>query len=146
ASRSLLYTDPADLPVPAFTIQPTTGNAYALTLDVTLDEAEAAPLRFNQFYFPGWEARLDGTRQDAYPSTNVGLLTVDVPPGRHILSLAWTGTMLQRVAGVSSMVTLVLLAALAWWHGRRGMAIIPLLLLVLALVATFSRPAIATIT
>ena len=148
ASRSLLYTDPADLSVPSFELQPTYGNAYTLALNVTLDAAqgESAPLRFNQFYFPGWEVRLDdGTQLPAYPSTNIGLLTVDVPAGRHHLTLAWVGTQVQRRAGIISIIALALLAGLVLWRGRRMLASIPLVLLVIACVATFWQPARATV-
>lgn len=148
ASRSLLYTDPPDLNAPAFALQPTQGNAYTLALDVTVagTNGESSPLRFNQFYFPGWEVSLDdGTQLPAYPSTNVGLLTVDLPPGAHHLTLTWAGTSLQRVASMISMVALLLLAGLILWRGRRLLAIIPLALLVIALVATFGRPALATV-
>ena len=125
-------------------MQPYAGNAYATALHVS--RADAAPLRFNQFYFPGWEVRLaDSTLLPAYPSTNLGLLTVDLPPGDHQLTLAWRGTLVQQIAGAVSLLALALLAAISWRRGWRGLALVPLALLALALIATFWRPSLAAI-
>jgi hypothetical protein len=147
ASRSLIFTDPVDLSAPPLQLQPTQGNAYHTALSVRVEGPEAAPLRFNQFYFPGWQVRLsDGTILSAYPSTNLGLLTVDLPPGDHQLTLSWKGTTVQRVAGTISLIALALLAGLCLWQEQRKLAAMPLLLLAVALVATFWRPAVATVT
>ena len=144
ASRSLIYTDPPTLNAPPLDLRPTQGNAYTTALDITAPKA--APLRFNRFYFPGWQVRLaDGSLLPAYPSTNIGLLTVDLPAGSHKLTLTWAGTTTQRVAATISMVTLALLAAVNLWQGRRKLALIPLALLVVALVATLSKPSLASV-
>jgi hypothetical protein len=108
--------------------------------------AEGAPLRFNKFYFPGWQVRLaDGTLLPTYPTTNLGLLTVNLPAGSHQVTLTWAGTITQRVAGAISMVALALLAGISLWQGARKLAIVPLLLLVIAVAATFWRPTTAAI-
>ncbi|MCC6457400.1 MAG: hypothetical protein IT328_20765 [Caldilineaceae bacterium] len=144
ASRTLLFTDPANLTAPPLELQPTQANAYATTLNVT--SAEAAPLRFNRFYFPGWQIRLaDGTLLPTYPSTNLGLLTVDLPVGSHQLTLTWTGTPIQQIAALLSLITLALLAGICWWQRRRRLAILPVALLAFGLAATFSRPALAPV-
>jgi hypothetical protein len=88
-------------------------------------------------YFPGWRAVLDDTVElQLYPSTNLGLLTVDLPPGRHDLRVTWAGTGLQRWATILS---LLALGGLAWFTWRtlrnRWLAAIPLVLLALGLVA-----------
>jgi hypothetical protein len=152
ASRNLLYTTPPNLSAPPLTLEPVQGNAYTTVLNVTANITTTAnvPLRFNQFYFPGWQVRMkdgagNGTILPTYPTTNVGLLTVDVPPGAHQLTLTWTGTLVQRIAATISMVTLALLAGFSWWQGRRRIAIIPFGLLIVALTAIFSHPTLAQI-
>jgi hypothetical protein len=152
ASRNLLYTTPPNLSAPPLTLEPAQGNAYTTVLNVTsnITATASVPLRFNEFYFPGWQVRMEdgagnGTILPTYPTTNVGLLTVDVPPGAHQLTLTWTGTTVQRIAGTISMFTLALLAGFSWWQGRRRIAIIPCVLLVVALAATYSHPTLAKI-
>jgi hypothetical protein len=73
-------------------------------------------------------------------------LTVDLPPGTHQVTLAWTGTTTQQVAGIVSIITLLLLAGITWWRGWRKLFAIPLVLVLVALLATFSRPTIASAT
>jgi hypothetical protein len=144
ASRNLFFTEPVDLSAPPLELQPYQGNAYTTALNVS--SAEGAPLRFNKFYFPGWQVRLaDGTILPVYPSTNLGLLTVDLPPGNHQLILDWRGTPVQQIAGAISILALALLAGNSWRQGGRKLALVPLALLVLALIATFWRPSPAAI-
>ncbi|MGE5603548.1 MAG: 6-pyruvoyl-tetrahydropterin synthase-related protein, partial [Nitrososphaerales archaeon] len=120
-------------------------NAFELSLDVT---GEGGPLRANTFYYPGWTATLDH-EQDlrTYPSTELGLLTVDLPPGTHQVSLRWNDTSLARAADLISLITL--LAATLWclWLRPRHPLAVPLLLLCLvAGAAFFYRPGVNPVT
>jgi hypothetical protein len=81
---------------------------------LTVSAAQPAALRFSDFYFPGWSVHLDGQPQAPYPSTKLGLLTVNLPAGQHSLHLAWTGTALEQVATWVSLLTLAGLALLVW--------------------------------
>ena len=57
-------------------------SANALDLTLRATAPVTTPLRFSAFYFPGWRVTLDnGAPLATYPSTNQGLLTVDLPPG-----------------------------------------------------------------
>ncbi|MDQ3248273.1 MAG: hypothetical protein M3Q45_03595, partial [Chloroflexota bacterium] len=88
-------------------------------------------------YFPGWQVRLDGeTVLTTYPSTNLGLLTVDLPAGSHRLTLRWTGTPLQQGAGVAGWAALALASVVGWrQRGRRWLVIVPLALLIFGVAA-----------
>jgi hypothetical protein len=89
-------------------------NAYGFMGSI---ESAGGPLRLTTFYFPGWRVTLDGNRSlPIYPSTNLGLLTVDVPAGRHAIQVSWQGTELQHAAGA---VTLLTLAVGAVFYLRR---------------------------
>jgi hypothetical protein len=101
-------------------------------------------LRFTSLYYPGWQAtRADGSVLPTYPNTNLGLLTVDLPPGDHRLSLRWTGTALQRLATWLSLATLALLLVFVWRTSRRRwLAAVPLSLLILGVIATLSKPSL----
>lgn len=102
------------------------GNAYGFEAKVAA--ATGGPLRFNQFFFPGWRVILDRrTVLRTYPSTSLGLLTIDLPPGIHELSLSWAGTTLQHVATGITLLTLVILAWCAWRpRGRRRWSLVHL--------------------
>ncbi len=124
------------------TIQVRVQEANDFGLTATIDGASGGALRFTTFYFPGWQAVLDGqTVLPAYPSTNLGLLTVDLPAGQHELRLGWRGTPLQHAAGL---VTLLALAGLALFYLRRRrgryLALAPAVLLACGLLASLTRP------
>lgn len=106
------------------------GNAYDLAFHVR--NSASAPFRFNTFYFPGWQVLLDQhTSLKTYPSTNLGLLTVDLPSGEHEVQLTWTGTLTQSWADSMSLITLGLLALFVWrQQSGRWLALAPGILLV----------------
>ena len=93
------------------------GNAFDLSM--TTVATEETPFRLQTFYFPGWEVLLDGeTRLDTYPSTSLGLLTVDLPAGEHAVEVRWAGTTIHRVSAIIS------LSGICWrWPGWSGAGI-----------------------
>ncbi|MEZ4866544.1 MAG: hypothetical protein R3C14_34815 [Caldilineaceae bacterium] len=142
-----LVLDPATVeantatePSPAVAIQ--TADPLRLTLQVS--STVTTPLRLTSYYFPNWTAMLDsGTRLQPYPSTNLGLLTVDLPAGHHELTVTWTATTVEWVGALLSQVSCL---GLALWQWRRQgrqcwWSLAPLGCLALGLVATYSQPA-----
>jgi hypothetical protein len=110
ADESLVLRDPGDLS-PPLTLALQRAGPYGLEGAV---QAEAATrLRFNDFYYPGTRVLLDGAAVPVYPTTNLGLMTVDVPPGRHILRVDWAGTTVQQVGFGVTLVTLVIAGGVA---------------------------------
>lgn len=115
-------------------------KASSLGLQAQVSSPQGGPLRFYTFYFPGWRVSLDGVDLDTYPSTNLGLLTVDLPPGAHQLEVAWSGTAVQKLAMILSLGTLALLAVYVWQRTeRRYLALLPGALLVWGLAAGLSQ-------
>jgi hypothetical protein len=80
------------------------------TIRVTL--TSPAPVRFHQYYFPGWTATLDGHPVKVYPETEMGLLTIDMPAGEHIVRLRYTGTAAQRAGLAITLLSLGIAAGL----------------------------------
>ncbi len=68
---------------------------------------------FNVFYFPGWQATIDGQPAAVQPVTERGLLAVAIPAGRHNLHLEFAETPLRRAANLVSVLCLLLVGALA---------------------------------
>lgn len=97
-------------------------SAGLSSLRATVTSAVATPLRLASFYFPGWRVWMDGAETAPYPSTNLGLLTVDIPAGEHTLEVKWLGTPLQRASTVFSLVALVVAIAIGWRGGSTALA------------------------
>ncbi|MFP4393946.1 MAG: 6-pyruvoyl-tetrahydropterin synthase-related protein [Anaerolineales bacterium] len=66
----------------------------------------AAPIAFPLNWWPGWRARVDGSRVEAYAMPGSGRLTVDLPAGEHTVTLHLGATPLRAAAN--------LIALLAW--------------------------------
>lgn len=63
----------------------------------TITTNEARPVRIRQFYYPGWQVRLNGEPADIYPGEDVGMITLDVPAGTHLIEANYRGTWAQRI-------------------------------------------------
>jgi hypothetical protein len=138
---ALEFRPDASLTAGQLEITPLAGSAGTLRARVTA--AGDSPLRFNMYYFPGWRVTLDGaTALRTYPTTDLGLLTVDLSAGTHEVEVTWVGTPLQRAAGWLTLLTLAGLTAFCLaQRGRRAWANLPALLLVTGLAVAFSRSA-----
>ncbi len=99
--------------------QPATGAPPAAAPIVTLgarqpdryqliwEGAGVQPVRFHAFYFPGWQVRVDGQRVPTGASGELGLVTGQAPPGRHLVEVAFENTLPRQVGAVLSLLT--------WW-------------------------------
>jgi hypothetical protein len=54
--------------------------------------ADAATVRINVFYFPGWQVKVDGTVVAHRISDPAGLVEVDVPAGQHQIDMRMGST------------------------------------------------------
>jgi hypothetical protein len=101
------------LTVLAYEGQPT--NAH-----YRLDVSRPLTLTYRQFYFPGWEATLNGQPLSLTPGRPRGLIETAVPPGTHSLHIRF-GTTLPRQIGwaLSSMGLLLILLGL-WLSPSTG--------------------------
>lgn len=81
-------------------------NITANTLRVTTDEARA--VRFRQYYFPGWQASVNGEPADIRPDEQIGLITLDLPAGEHTVVLEYAGTALQHLSALVTVLCLVI--------------------------------------
>ena len=99
-------------------------------------------LRFHTFYFPGWRVYLDGTEAPVYPSGDLALLSVDLPPGEHQVLLRFEDTGPRLVGNLISMLTALGLMALALfrWRWKAALAVVILGVVLAVLVAWHIRP------
>ncbi len=66
----------------------------------------------NQFYFPGWQAKLNGQSIQLQPDEKTGLISFNLPVGDHQLELRLGKTPLQRTADLISLFSWLLVLAL----------------------------------
>ncbi len=85
-----------------------------------LQVAQPFTLQFNQMYYPGWDVRLNDSPAPARPEGPMGLLTIDVPAGEHLLTMRYGGTPVQHIAGLISLCAVVVTAALAFRRAPFG--------------------------
>ena len=78
-------------------------------------------LRLHQFPLPGWNAQIDGSTSSTYPSGEMGLVTVGVPAGDHVIALSFGATKYRLAGAVISTLAALVWAGLALYklRGRR---------------------------
>lgn len=76
-------------------------------------------LQVRTFYYPGWIAYIDGAKVDPIPSGSQGIISVNIPKGRHIIQLKFLDTR-ERIWGkvISTMSFFSLF--LVTWIDRSG--------------------------
>ena len=87
-------------------------------VELAVQQAEPGLLRLNQFYYPGWQAMMDDQPVAVYPSTQQGLVTVDLPAGDHTLRLTWAESSLQTWSEWLSLAAAFTLAGVLALHRR----------------------------
>jgi hypothetical protein len=111
-------------PISPVTVQATPRLAW-LTADYTerryrvlpASNATSTLVRFHQFYLPQWQVQLNGQSLPTFPSTALGLLTVEVPAeAGGELTLRFGLTTLEQVGLWLTGATILVVAYL--WRGR----------------------------
>ncbi len=98
----------ADVAAPAPMVQIVNDELLARTLHVTTQTPYEISL--HTFYYPGWQASIDGVAARTYPRGALGLATVTVPPGAHQVTFRFQDT---RLRALTTWVSLLALAGVA---------------------------------
>ncbi len=93
-----------------------TGERY----EVDLESPVPFTAVFNTFYFPGWQAEINGAPVPVTPSSPYGLISFPVPAGRQHLVVRFGSTPVRSLAVGLSLASLLALAVTALL-GRRGL-------------------------
>jgi hypothetical protein len=102
---------------------------------------QSFPLRLHQFYFPGWQAYVDGEGVRTYPSTALGLITLDVPSGEHNIVLRFEDTPVRGASTLLSVAALCALLFVCMYKWRTGILVGGVVsLLVITVVTWHVRP------
>jgi hypothetical protein len=81
-------------------------------MEFVIDAPQPFQAVFHHFYFPGWQARVDGQLAPLAPVTERGLIGVTLPAGRHQLRLYFAETPIRFWANTISSVALVIITGL----------------------------------
>ena len=86
---------------------------------VEVDASTPVVLQFYTYYFPGWRATIDGKPAAIRPEGKFGLITLDVPKGRHVVRVHMGGfsTPVRKLGGLTTLATSIALLGL-WAFGR----------------------------
>lgn len=71
--------------------------------------SDAARLRENTLYFPGWSVEVDGVKKDIefQDPSHRGLITFELPKGQHAVEVKFSNTKLRSLAELVSLVTML---------------------------------------
>ena len=103
-------------------------------------------LRFQDYYYPSW--RITGPAGSALPtyaSGELGLLTVDLPPGRYRLEKRWSAPPWAQAGTVLTFATFALLVVLYALYRRSWWALLPAVLLAAGLAGWAHIPAMSAV-
>jgi hypothetical protein len=80
-----------------------------------LEVASPRPFRalYRSFYFPGWRVWVDGEPVEVAPTDPAGLISFDLPAGRHVVTVRFGETTLRMVADAVSVISLLVLVVVA---------------------------------
>ncbi len=115
-------------------------NDGLLSRSLRVSAEHAFELSTHTFFYPGWQAYIDGAPARAYPRGTLGLTTVAVPSGDHEISFRFQDTPLRtaangiallalgagfvwlfvasRRAAIGAMAAIIFVAAIFVWHTR----------------------------
>ncbi len=94
-----------------------TTETWALTAD------GPAFVALPTYWWPGWDARVDGVAVATHAADGLGFIAFDLPAGTHTVTLTLTDTPVRAVSNVVSLLavlTLLLLPARQAWRRRHG--------------------------
>ncbi|MBI5876346.1 MAG: hypothetical protein HZB53_01745 [Chloroflexi bacterium] len=124
--------------LPVDGVEPLAAGYTSRAYQVSAAASGPAVLRFHQFYLPQWRVTLDGRPLAAYPSTELGLLTVELPPGSAgRLDVTFALLPLEQAA---VWISVLCAAAGAWWLRGRALAVVVAVAIVAGVVLAWPSP------
>jgi hypothetical protein len=118
------------------------GRQDSLERHFTANSAEPWTLQLHQFYFPGWQARIDGQVVQAEPMGALGLAGVTVPAGEHDIVFTFGDTPARRLGlYLTAAGLLALLLGAIMFRRWRWLAVVAVVIAVVGGLAVSQRQA-----
>jgi hypothetical protein len=109
-------------------------NDGLLSESLRVSTRQPFDLSLHTFYFPAWQAYIDGAPARTFPRGSLGLASVTVPPGDHAVTFQFQDTPLRTAANLISLLTACgVLMGLILARRRAGVAALGALVCVAAL-------------
>lgn len=90
-------------------------NIKSQSYDLTLNITSPADIRLSTYYFPGWQAYLDGQPISIDAQNDLHLITINnIPPGPHTLSVTFTNTPIRNLGNFLSLISLFAIITIAF--------------------------------
>lgn len=90
-------------------------------LELTIDAPVAFVANIHTLYFPGWAGYIDGQPQTLQVADATGYIVMNVPAGKHTLTLKYEGTFVQHIGEALTFITFAMLILLAiFWRGKKS--------------------------
>lgn len=126
-------------------VQLTPGRQAPLERHFAAISDTAWKLQLHQFYFPGWEARVDGRTVVASPTGPLALAGAEIPAGEHEVVLRFGSTPARRIGWALTLVGAgAWVAAAVWLQRWRWLTLLMLVIAIyggLALATRLATPA-----
>ncbi len=100
---------------PPLAVEVIPGTQKPLLRQFTVNAAQPWTLQLHQFWFPGWQAVVDGETVAAQPVGDLALAGVPLPAGRHAVEFRFGATPVRQLGATLSVAGLIaLLAGVVW--------------------------------
>ena len=82
-------------------------NSFGMVLKTTTQDQST--IQINKANFPGWQVTIDGKKVPVSSSNPLKLITINVPPGIHIINAQFKNTITAQVANMVSTIAIIIL-------------------------------------
>ncbi len=83
-------------------------NSTSVREEYEIDSVGESKIMINTFWFPGWQAELDGQATSISVNEDYGLMEFTIPAGVHSLVIEFKNTTIRTIANIVSSVALVI--------------------------------------
>ena len=88
-----------------------------------IEATSSSRVRFNQYYFPGWQIKVDGTQAnfDYLTGNNSGLPVFDIDQGKHQILAEFKNTTIRNIADEVGLFSLGVWLLLFLWYIKKAL-------------------------
>jgi len=85
-----------------------------------IETSEPVTLTFHSYYFPGWQAKIDGQQTEIKPGKPYGQIELEIPAGNHSVEFFWSETPLRKFSDYLSLLSIAILIGIVYPRVNRN--------------------------